>query len=321
MVDLKLSILIPTFNRSKFLKKNLVLLIDFIKKTKNSKNIEIIVSNNKSTDNTSEIVSEFEEMDGDIILKYYNQKSNIGLQKNALFVLQKSKGLFVMYLGDDDFIDIEYLKAVIFQIHKNQKLGLLLPSKKTINSEGKYVGGGRDFNLPNKHFSKGFKSCLRNGWRGHQLSGVVYKRKGLLSSYLKNKVDNIYPFIFFASISALKFETFHLTQYPVKVTEITQDKKDWGYGSDGLINEIFDNYNKLPLNYFQKSILQLNQIKSQSWRLDIYKKNNYWKAFFLIMFSKNSTVLFSLIFPFLITVIELYKLAKSLRKLISKSIN
>jgi len=35
---------------------------------------------------------------------------------------------------------------------------------------------------------------------------------------------------------------YHLTDYPVKITQPRQDKKDWGYKDGSLVSEIFDNY-------------------------------------------------------------------------------
>src|SRR5882762_7180605 len=103
-----LSILIPTYNRCSFFLKNLYILRECILGSSMSKDVEIIISNNCSTDKTDEAVTEFQSKRLDVHCNYFLQSKNIGLEKNALFVLSKAKGMYVMYVGDDDYIDYEY---------------------------------------------------------------------------------------------------------------------------------------------------------------------------------------------------------------------
>ncbi|WP_339916179.1 glycosyltransferase family 2 protein [Yeosuana marina] len=304
---MELSILIPTYNRSKFLLENLEILKDCIFKLGKQKSIEIIVSNNCSTDDTDKITTSFSDNYPELKLKYFSQNKNIGLEKNALFVLNEAQGEYIMYLGDDDFLEFSYLKGVIEYIQTNTNVHCIIPSFVAINVKGDKVEGGRDFILPNKLSKRGFNNCLKNSWRGHQLSGLVLKRDNLYNSYINNKVNNIYLFIYFVAYCCLKGDTYHLTEFPVKVTQPGQENKDWGYGKDGLLNEVFDNYRKLKVNYLQKSFLQLSFYYKQSWRLSIYKKKNlksYFLAFCNILSSSNSTMLFKILFP--ITIIFKY---------------
>src|SRR5690606_4036196 len=117
----------------------------------------------------------------------------------------------------------------------------IIPSIEVIDAEGAFLKKGRDSRLPNSFHKKGFRNCLTHSWRGHQLSGVVLKRIGLYGSYIDRNVGNIYPFIYFVSFNCLYGNTFHFTQYPVMVTVPGQQNKDWTYGKDGLLNDIFDN--------------------------------------------------------------------------------
>lgn len=299
---MKLSILIPTYNRAPFLLKNLEMLAGYIRKGTFQKEIEIVVSNNKSTDSTDEKVIQFQNQNTDIQLQYFIQDENIGLEKNALFVLRQAKGEYVMYLGDDDFIDYDYLVECLNYVNE-YNLHCIIPSNRPINVNGIEMPGGRDINLPAKIFNAGFYNCFVNSYRGHQLSGLVFKRKDLYQTYINRNVNNIYPFIFFVSYSSLYGKTLHLTKYPVKITAASQDNKDWNYGDDGLLNEIFDNYKKLPITNWNKTKLQTRHFQLQRGRFWNYRNQGYLKlvrAFFKIWFSKNSTIVFKLIFPFIV---------------------
>jgi hypothetical protein len=211
-----------------------------------------------------------------------------------------AKGKYVMYLGDDDYIEFNYLKECYSYIN-NKTIHCIIPANKPIDENGDKLAGGRDLKLPTKKYESGFKNCLINAYRGHQLSGLVLRRNKLYSSYLEYNVNNIYPFIFFVGLSCLKGDTVHLTTYPVKITAAPQTNKDWGYGEDGLMNDIFDNYKKLPLSNWQKTKLQLHHYRRQSWRLWKYRTTSnkmFFRAFINIWLSKNSTFGFKLIFPF-----------------------
>ena len=80
----------PTYNRAN-------LLNNAIKSALNQsyKNIEIVISNNCSTDNTINILDSFASNKK---IKIFNQKSNIGVVNNWNFCLNKAKGKFFFIL-------------------------------------------------------------------------------------------------------------------------------------------------------------------------------------------------------------------------------
>ena len=71
-------------------------------------NIEIIISDNFSTDKTSEIIKQ--EYGNNNKIKLYNQITNIGAPKNFNFVLEKSIGKYFMWASHDDEWNIDYIK-------------------------------------------------------------------------------------------------------------------------------------------------------------------------------------------------------------------
>jgi abequosyltransferase len=93
-----MSICIPTYNRSHFLK--LCLTSIYSQKFDHSL-IEVIVSDNCSTDDTPEIVENYKRLFPN--LRYIRNETNIGPDRNILKVIQEAKGTFVKMQGDDDF--------------------------------------------------------------------------------------------------------------------------------------------------------------------------------------------------------------------------
>jgi len=87
--------------------------------------IEVIVSDNGSTDNTPSVVSKYEHSFCN--LRYYRNATNIGFNQNMLLLLTTyATGQYLWFLGDDDFVTTTSLSILVYAIHKyNPRLILL----------------------------------------------------------------------------------------------------------------------------------------------------------------------------------------------------
>lgn len=279
-----LSILIPTYNRAPFLLKNLEILSDYLERCNFFKEIEIIISNNDSNDETDIIIKQFNQQKKEIRLNYFLQSKNIGLEKNALFCLDKAKSEYIMYLGDDDYLCIDYLRGIIDIIRTQKDIFCILPSTTQVFPDGT-TAIGKDNGAPNKIFEAGFQNCHINARRGSQLSGVIHKRKDLYRSYVRHDVSNIYPFIYFVGFNSMRGKTMHLFEFPVSVSAPPQNQKDWDYGEDGLIPDIFDNFNKIPaLSSVQRIKIGFDFLRRDHWRFTNYYKNGGLKSLNKLIF-------------------------------------
>ncbi|MGB1448867.1 MAG: glycosyltransferase family 2 protein [Flavobacteriaceae bacterium] len=99
MRQIKLSICIPTFNRSTYLDKLLYSISQI--NQKHLEEIEICISDNKSTDSTAEVIKKWEKT---LYLNHSVNKLNYGAIKNVVIVVNKAKGKFIWIIGDDDFV-------------------------------------------------------------------------------------------------------------------------------------------------------------------------------------------------------------------------
>lgn len=94
----KLTIAIPTYNRLNSLKKSLGKAIEYSK----GKNIEILVSDNASTDGTKEYIASIRKEYPH--LNYYRNEKNLGLDGNFLNCMEKAQGKYLLMLSDDDYL-------------------------------------------------------------------------------------------------------------------------------------------------------------------------------------------------------------------------
>ena len=102
---IKLSIGIPVFNSEKSIRKCLDSLL-----CQTFSDFEIIISDNASTDNTSNICKEYQNKDSRI--KFFQQKSNIQIIGNFNFVLNESNTEYFMWAAADDIWHPEFIKKI-----------------------------------------------------------------------------------------------------------------------------------------------------------------------------------------------------------------
>lgn len=107
-----LSICIPTYNRSKYLKECLdSIVIQLEKDEKLIRLIEIIISDNNSKDDTEELIHNFQKKYS--FIKYFKNKINIGAVKNGAKLAMNAKGTFIWLLADDDAHKKDSIKTAI----------------------------------------------------------------------------------------------------------------------------------------------------------------------------------------------------------------
>ena len=94
-----LSICIPTYNRAEHLRNCLSSFVQC--GLSNLSGVQICISDNCSTDITKQVVGEAGNL---LNIKYRKNRSNIGLARNFLEVVQMADGEFVWLLGDDDLL-------------------------------------------------------------------------------------------------------------------------------------------------------------------------------------------------------------------------
>lgn len=94
---IKVSIIVPVYNVEKYLEKCLTSLVN-----QTLKDIEIIVVNDGSTDNSQDIIDGF-------VKKYNNvfayKKQNSGMSDSRNFGINKARGEYIGFVDSDDFID------------------------------------------------------------------------------------------------------------------------------------------------------------------------------------------------------------------------
>lgn len=106
-----LTIAIPTYNRSYFLDKLLNSIFQ-----QYDERLEVIVSDNASTDNTEEIIKKYDKVN------YIRNITNIGPDANFLQCYKKASAKYVWLVGSDDILYPGAINKIINFLDKNKKL-------------------------------------------------------------------------------------------------------------------------------------------------------------------------------------------------------
>lgn len=116
-----LSICIPTYNRANYLMQSLTQIHKELTNELIFK-VEILVSDNCSTDNTSEIIGFF--IDQGLNINYIKNEINIGWGRNFLQCFEMANSKYVLLLGDDDVLCDNSIETLVEFLEKKE-IGVL----------------------------------------------------------------------------------------------------------------------------------------------------------------------------------------------------
>ena len=122
----KISVIIPVYNTEKYIEKCL----DSIYNQK-MKDIEIIIVNDGSKDNSDTIIQKWIEKNKENIQIKYLKKENGGLSDSRNFAIPYVTGEYISFIDSDDYID-ENLYSNL-EKYMNEKIDLIKFKMQTVD--------------------------------------------------------------------------------------------------------------------------------------------------------------------------------------------
>ena len=249
MKEFKLSCIVPVYNGEKFIKHCLTTILK-----QNVKNLEIIVVNDASTDNTSFVVQEMIKKDSRI--KLYTNLTNQGVSGSRNYGISKATGTHIHFIDSDDNLQPNaydciydfFLKnssdILIFDYHKISYISYF-QRYKTRNLK-------EDTNLANTITSK--TDVLKNG--GVVVWNKIFSVNFLLKHNIKFIENIIYEDIpFFWSTILLANSIYYIKKSLYKYNHI----------STSIMNT------KLTIHKAKYIVISMLSVK------DFLISNDYWK--------------------------------------------
>jgi abequosyltransferase len=124
VANILLSIAIPTYNRASLLRLCLEQILK--QATPYINELEVLVSDNDSTDDTERVVTDI--INHGLNITYIRNSENIGAERNVIQCFEKATGKYVLVLGDDDLILDGGLKRIFDSLRENEVGVLYLTS-------------------------------------------------------------------------------------------------------------------------------------------------------------------------------------------------
>ena len=185
-----LSICIPTYNRSEFLQENLNQILNQGKGFFSE--IEVLIGNNGSSDNTAEVLKNFPN------IKVFDIDFNNGINPILLLLSKHAKGKYIWLLGDDDIPNDGLIELILKILKENKNFNI------SIFLEGSIYTSIDELIVKKKKNSIFKKETL------NKIESEVIKKSGFISSNIINR--KIYLSKFQKSLS-INYKNAYATKY------------------------------------------------------------------------------------------------------------
>ncbi|MEM3509358.1 MAG: glycosyltransferase family 2 protein [Nitrososphaerota archaeon] len=142
MIDKLVSVIIPVYNVEKYIKEAVLSIIN-----QTYKNLEIIIVDDCSNDNTYKILKELSKIDNRI--KLYKNKNNLKIAKTLNRCLSLANGEYIARMDGDDISAIDRIEKKVSFLEKHKEFYLVGCSMKVIDENGKIIGQTIYYKDPN----------------------------------------------------------------------------------------------------------------------------------------------------------------------------
>jgi len=175
-----ITVLIPTYNRPNQLKTALESL-----NNQSYKDLKIIISDNSSNNESSQIVEKFKDLN----IYYIKNKKNIGNIQNFLNCLSHVQTKHFVWLMDDDyFVDNDFFLKASNVIKEKPGIGLIYSGRQLFNQSTKKIY--KKTYIQKRYFNSASEWVVkRNKQLVFNFSGVILKSDDFYSEIINNKVS------------------------------------------------------------------------------------------------------------------------------------
>ncbi len=105
-------------------------------------NIELVISDNGSTDATQELCLKYQQLDRRV--RYHRFEENLGAIKNFLRVLDLSIGPYFMWASYDDLHEKSFVRKCLQKLESDSSIALVYPRTKVLDHQSKLGGIAND---------------------------------------------------------------------------------------------------------------------------------------------------------------------------------
>jgi glycosyltransferase involved in cell wall biosynthesis len=286
MSTINVSIGLPVYNGENYISKAIESVLN-----QTYENLELIITDNQSTDQTEKICREYAKKDKRV--RYYRNKNNYGARYNYNKVFLLSKGKYFSWISHDDLIANNFIEKCISVLEKDKSVILCHSRTAKINESGEMIGNyderGNKIRISSKKTYVRFGDLIKEENPCWWIFGLMRRNvleKTVLFGNFENSDRNLLAELslqgrFFEIPEYLFFRRDHPEAYTSKYVDgkinLEEQMKWWSshYSSNrrylGHIKnmiEYFVSIKRAPINYYVKipCVLQIfNWLIQEGW--------------------------------------------------------
>ncbi|PST62842.1 hypothetical protein C9E91_11235 [Rhizobium sp. SEMIA4064] len=217
-----LSICVPTYNRQFMLERNVSFHLDAFRRL--GIPFEIVIVDDCSTDNTAGYVQSISHHPE---VSAYRRASNSGFLSNYAFAMQRARGQYAVFLGDDDLLIPEKVVEYIRLMAEDQRIGMVQAPWMLV--DGRPGGGDMQpfyhLSYPTRHSKGDFHSMLEFILERHVFPEFMIIRRDVLAKSISSPT----PFIFWAFLYTTraldKADILFMPEPFARVTAVSDDPR------------------------------------------------------------------------------------------------
>ena len=156
-----LSICLSSLNMENYIETNLLSIIN-----QSFQNFEIIIINDKSEDNTENIIKRIQKEDDRIII--INHRVNLGVYRSRVESILNAKGNYIILMDPDDMFLNENLFKNLYNYNLRYNLDIIEFTVYQINEAARYIF------YPNNHFENHFHKFQKKIIEQPELSNLLF---------------------------------------------------------------------------------------------------------------------------------------------------
>lgn len=239
--------------------------------------LEILICDNCSTDNTQDIIGEYINKYPNINIRYHKNQFNVGATKNICVVLENTKGEYVWLLGDDALFDKSLFKLVEIIKKTHGDLGVIVVDSEIYDKLLINIKNGRDKNRSNYYnLFNNQKDFLRYAKESiYFLSSLIVKAQYYKEISGTIDFNSYYP------------QTEILLKLSKKYNSIVVNEPLIKERDDSWIS-IFDADKKIDISFNMIDILIKNVNESILKKIPQYKISKFSVIYFINLFGRDA---------------------------------
>lgn len=283
----KISIIVPIYNVEKYLSKCLDSLVN-----QTLQDIQIILVNDGSTDNSTKIAKEYQAKYSEKII--YLEKENGGLSDARNFGLKHATGEYISFVDSDDYINEKLYSNL--EKYMNEKYDIIKIAISKVDENGKIIEKNKSPMTENKTGEEIFNILYKTDKMLEPAWAYIYKRsfweenKFIFTKDKYHEDFGLTPLVLLQAnkVATTNIEGYYYVQTMQSITRnISKDKKqkmseDLIYFYDNMLNEIKEKkleqkleektIQNLKIYYTNCILLEINNIEDPQFRKKYIKE-------------------------------------------------